>query len=148
MLCPLSSVLCPLSSVLCPLSSVLCPLSSVLCPLSSVLCPLSSVLYSRKSSEWDLFSIQNRGQKGAARLVVQPEAHQGHRLRNAQTVLQAPAQQVVVASRQQETWAGKCFGGADERLQFPVTLAHGVTEEANDSRVAGDTSTVFHDSRW
>src|SRR5271169_5055001 len=104
----------------------------------------------RSSNGWANFtnfaSIYHRWQKCSRGFVVEAEAHESHGLRDAQTALQAPAEQLCVTSRQQETGAGKCLGRADEGLEFAVALADGVSKETEGCGVAGNTPVVLDDA--
>jgi hypothetical protein len=90
-------------------------------------------------------SIYHRWQKCSRGLVVEAEAHESHGLRDAQTALQAPAEQFCVTNRQEKTGAGKCLGRADEGLEFTVALADGVSKETDGCGVAGNTPVVLDD---
>ena len=65
-------------------------------------------------------SIYHRWQKCSRGFVVEAEAHESHGLRDAQTALQAPAEEVCVTSRQEEAGAGECLGRADQGVEFAV----------------------------
>src|SRR5581483_3709575 len=95
------------------------------------------------SSGWADFtkfpSICDRWQGCSRRFVVQAEAQESHGLRDAQTALQAPAEQFCVTNRQEEAGAGKSLGRADEGSEFAVALADGVSKETENCGVAGNT---------
>ena len=91
-------------------------------------------------------SIYDRWQKRARGFVVQTEAHESHGLRDAQTALQAPAEQFGVTNRHEEAGAGKCLGRADEGLEFAVALADGVSKETEGCGIAGNTPVVLDDA--
>jgi arsenite methyltransferase len=58
-------------------------------------------------------SVQNRRQIGAGWLVVEADGHQHLLFDEPQTVIEAPAEHVVVAGWQEESWAGKYGSTAD-----------------------------------
>jgi len=58
-------------------------------------------------------SVQNRRQIGAGWLVVEADGHQHLLFDEPQTVIEAPAEQVVVARWQEESWAGECGSTTD-----------------------------------
>jgi hypothetical protein len=83
------------------------------------------VFSAKNRSNFDLpfrtiLSIYDRWQKCSRGFVVQAKAHKSHGLRDAQTALQAPAEQFGITNRQEKAGAGKCLGRADEGLEFAV----------------------------
>src|SRR5271157_3765682 len=104
-----------------------------------------ATVHGRLSATFRL-SICDRWQKCSRGFVVQAKAHESHGLRDAQTALQAPAEQFCVTNRQEEAGAGKCLGGADEGLEFAVALADGVSKETEGCGVAGNSPVVLDDA--
>jgi hypothetical protein len=92
-------------------------------------------------------SVQDRGQKRPGGLIVQAEAHQRHRLDHAQTMPQAPTQQLAVARRQQKPRPGKGGGGADESLEVLIALPYGMAEKADCGGVSCDAAAVLDHRR-
>ena len=91
-------------------------------------------------------SIYHRWQKCSRGFVVEAAAHESHGLRDAQTALQAPAEQFCVTNRQEEAGAGECLGRADEGLEFAVAFADGMSKETDGCGVAGNTPVVLDDA--
>src|SRR6478609_6152514 len=85
-----------------------------------------------------LGSVENGRQERAARFVVKSQAHQGQWLGHAQTLVQAPAENLTIAARQQKTRAGKFRCGGNHRFQSVVVLRHGMGEKSDPRRITGD----------
>ena len=86
-------------------------------------------------------------QKNARGFVVQAEGHQGHRLDDTKAVLEAPAEELRVAVRQQESRSGEFVHTSDKGLQVSVGFGYGVAEESDDGSVARDTRVAFDEAR-
>jgi hypothetical protein len=108
------------------------------------------VFSAKNRSNFDLpfrtiLSIYDRWQKCSRGFVVQAKAHESHGLRDAQTALQAPAEQFCITNRQEKAGAGKCLGRADEGLEFAVALADSVSKETEGCGIAGNSPVVLDD---
>jgi hypothetical protein len=64
------------------------------------------------------FLVEDRGQIGADRIVVQTSGHERHRLRDTQSVAQTPAQELSVARRHQEPGAVEGLRCSDQSLEI------------------------------
>ena len=57
-----------------------------------------------------------------------------------QTAIQAPAEHIVVARRNKESWPGESWRSADQRFQIFVAFADCMSEQADLRGVAGDAA--------
>src|SRR5580704_3893140 len=76
--------------------------------------------------------------------VIKPGAHQCHRLNDAQSVLQAPAQQDAVTRRHKNSRARKRFPRGNQRLQVCVGFCRGMAEKREMRRVSGDAASALY----
>src|SRR6202048_2269771 len=83
-------------------------------------------------------SKQNRRKPSPTRRVIEPSAHQSHRLNDAQTIRQAPAKQSVVPRRHEDARTAERLRRRDERLQVHVALCRRMAEERQVAGVSGD----------
>src|SRR5580700_793017 len=85
-------------------------------------------------------SIQNGRQIGAGRLVIETDGHECPLVDQPQTAIQAPAEHIVVARRNKESWPGESWRSADQRFQIFVAFADCMSEQADLGGVAGDAA--------
>src|SRR4051795_2412092 len=88
-------------------------------------------------------SVEDRRQKGACGLIVEAYTHEGHWLDHPKPMFQTPPEQLRIARRHEEPGSSECRSRADESFQLFVCLAHGVPEERDRTRIAGDTASAL-----
>jgi hypothetical protein len=93
-----------------------------------------------------LRSVQDRWQIGAGRLVVEAGRHQRCLLYEPQSLFKTPAEQIVVARRQQKPRSTKRGSRADQRLQILVGLADRVPEKCDRGGVPCNASEMLDDN--
>src|SRR5450755_1277885 len=91
--------------------------------------------------------LERDGRHPCARwLVIQSHAHQSHRLDDAQTVREAPAQHLIVARGQENSWTSESFRGGNERLKIEVRLGCGMAPECEGSCVSRNSAAALYDN--
>jgi len=88
---------------------------------------------------------ENGRQKSAPRLVVQSQAHQGHRLGDPQALTQAPTKHLAVARGQQKSRTRYLRRSGDQSLQIVIGIGHGMTKKANYGGIRGNGAVALDD---
>ena len=87
-------------------------------------------------------SVEDRGEVGSGRLVVEAEAHQRHHLDDLEPVGEAPAIELGVPRRQQEPGASELARRRDQRLEILVGLSDRVREVLAEIKADNDLKVI------
>src|SRR6476660_6549222 len=88
-------------------------------------------------------SIDNRRQKCTGWLVVEPHAHQRHGLIDAESVRQAPAEQLAVARGHYQAGTDESRRLSNQRFYIVIALADRMTEKTDHGCVTGNLAGVL-----
>src|SRR3954470_4061561 len=91
------------------------------------------------------FSKQNRRQPSTGWLIVEPDAHQRHRLHDMQTIREAPAQQRSIPRGHKNSRTSERFCRGDQRLHVEIRFGCGMAEKSQPGRISSNcTATFYH----